>query len=312
MAVEILPAVGARAVIEALDRAVRADSGHEALGEAVWIDLEQPGTDSAGFFAAVEGMTAGYVHVARADNLAGRGPSHWTLGVAVDPRHTSTSPTPGKEVLAALLRTAGAHVAAHGGGVLTCWRFAPDEQEDRAWRAAGFRADRELFQLRVALPLHQTAEWPAGINVRTFEPGDEDAWLAVNNAAFAGHAEQGGWTPETLARRMAEDWFDPSLFVLAIDDGEIAGFNWCKLHPATGTDPVLGEIFVIGVDPHRGRRGIGRPLAIAGLDLLALRGAGTGMLFVAGDNGKALSLYRSLGFELHRVDRAYEKTVKPR
>jgi ribosomal protein S18 acetylase RimI-like enzyme len=33
------------------------------------------------------------------------------------------------------------------------------------------------------------------------------------------------------------------------------------------------------------------------------------MLFVASDNARAVSLYRSLGFREQRVDRAYERDV---
>ena len=44
--------------------------------------------------------------------------------------------------------------------------------------AAGFAPARELYEMRVPLPLAETPEWPAGIEVRDFEPGRDDAaWL---------------------------------------------------------------------------------------------------------------------------------------
>jgi mycothiol synthase len=133
----------------------------------------------------------------------------------------------------------------------------------------------------------------------------------VNNRAFAGHAEQGGWTAATLARRMEEPWFDPGLFLLAIDDAGVVGFNWLKVHEAQGRDPRLGEIYVIGIDPRAQGSGLGRALAVTGLAAVHERGISTGMLFCAADNAPALALYRSLGFSVHRTDRAYECDVAP-
>ena len=61
---------------------------------------------------------------------------------------------------------------------------------------------------------------PAGVTIRTFRPGqDEAAWLAVNAAAFANHPEQGAVTAADLAERMAEPWFDPDGFFVAERDG---------------------------------------------------------------------------------------------
>ena len=73
-----------------------------------------------------------------------------------------------------------------------------------------------------------------------------------------------------------------------------------------------GQIFVIGVDPRMQGTGLGRALALAGLDLVHQRGIDTGMLFCAADNAPALKLYRSLGFTVHRLDRAYERDVQAR
>jgi mycothiol synthase len=164
--------------------------------------------------------------------------------------------------------------------------------------------------MRVPLPLGLEPTWPPGVAVRPFEIGrDEAAWLEVNNRAFAGHAEQGGWTEETLARRIAEPWFDPSLFLLAFDDAGLAGFNWLKIHEARDRDPRLGEIYVVGVEPRAQGSGLGRALAIGGLNGVTERGIDTGMLFSAADNETALKLYESLGFTVHRIDRAYEREV---
>jgi mycothiol synthase len=116
----------------------------------------------------------------------------------------------------------------------------------------------------------------------------------------------------TLERRMAEPWFDPTLFLLAEDADGLAGFDWLKVHEPDGRDPRIGEIFVIGVDPGHQGLGLGRALAVEGLARVAGRDITTGMLFVAAENAPALALYRALGFSVHRTDRAYARTVGAR
>jgi mycothiol synthase len=94
-----------------------------------------------------------------------------------------------------------------------------------------------------------------------------------------------------------------------VDTDGLAGFCWTKVHPPTSTDPELGEIFVVGVDPSRQGSGLGRALVVGGLAWLAERGVRTGMLFVDAANEEAVGLYASLGFTTARVDRAYERMV---
>jgi mycothiol synthase len=289
-----------RSAIKALDDALHEATGHPALGDAVWRDLACPGPDTLGLLARADADA--YLHVARSDTFA---PRHWVLGLAA-----ASAATPD---VARLLDAAVAHIAAHGGGDAVVWRFDPEPADDAAFAANGFVAQRDLYQMRVPLPLDQTARFADGIEVRTFEPGrDEDAWLVVNNAAFGNHPEQGGWVRSTLERRMAEPWFDPSLFLLAVDRAGLAGYNWLKVHEPDGRDPRIGEIFVIGIDPGHQGLGLGRALAVEGLGRVAARGITTGMLFVAAENAGALALYRSLGFTVHRTDRAYGRTIAAR
>jgi mycothiol synthase len=282
-----------------LDRAAEQETGSPALGEAVWRDLARPDADSGGFFVD----ETAYAHVARSDNFS---PRHWALGVAVDPARAQ----PGARH--AVLDAALTHVAARGGGRVVLWVLGATAADDTELAAVGLAPARDLYEMRVALPIAETAKLPSGYEVRTFEPGrDERAWLEVNNRAFANHAEQGGWIETTLARRMADDWFDPTLFFLAFDAEGLAGFNWIKMHDAHGRDPGLGEIFVIGVDPRAQGTGLGRALALIGLDAAHQRGVDTGSLFVAAENAGAKRLYESLGFSIHRTDRAYERELAP-
>lgn len=182
----------------------------------------------------------------------------------------------------------------------------------------GYVSARELWQmrrsLRAALP---TVELPAGYRLRSFGPGvDDEAWVAVNAAAFADHPEQGGWTLEDLHHRMAEGWFDPCGFLLLdAPDGELAGFHWTKVHggpaahdlpaadptSAHGHDPI-GEVYVVGVAPDHQGRGLGRALTVAGLRHLRAAGLSQAMLYVDAGNAAAVRTYSRLGFSRWDVD----------
>jgi mycothiol synthase len=163
----------------------------------------------------------------------------------------------------------------------------------------GFRPTRSLQQMRCRLPLDVDT-----LETRAFEPGTDDAALiAVNNRAFLGHPDQGGWTTETLVARMNEPWFDPQGVRIFESEGRIAGFCLTKIHER----PALGEIYAIGIDPDFHGRGLGAPMTAAGLEWLAERGLEVGMLYVETDNVPAVRTYERLGFETVRVDRAWAR-----
>jgi mycothiol synthase len=129
----------------------------------------------------------------------------------------------------------------------------------------------------------------------------------VNNRAFASHPEQGSWTLAQLHERLAADWVDLEGFLVVDDpDGDgLVGFCWTKIH-STRT-PVLGEIYVIGVDPSHHGGGLGRALTVAGLSSMAARGVHVGMLYTDDTNEAAVTLYGRLGFTIDHVDRSYRR-----
>jgi mycothiol synthase len=177
---------------------------------------------------------------------------------------------------------------------------------------AGFRRTRVLWQMRRSLrDAVDEPRLPPGVSLRSFVPGqDEDDWLMVNARAFAGHPEQGKWTRADLAHREAASWFDPDGFLLAERGGHLAGFHWTKIHKpaadqADNTDGLVGEVYVIGVDPAEQGTGLGRALTLAGLRYLQDREMPAVMLYVDGENAAAIRLYASLGFAHSATDVMY-------
>ncbi|QII07634.1 mycothiol synthase [Rhodococcoides fascians A25f] len=173
---------------------------------------------------------------------------------------------------------------------------------------------RELLQMRraSASPDLPDVVVSDGITLRTYRGHQDDAeLLRVNNAAFSWHPEQGGWTDRDIAARRDEPWFDPAGLFLAFEEGSdhLLGFHWTKVHSAEGTEPAIGEVYVVGIDPQSQGRGLGRVLTLAGLHYLRSRELGQIMLYVEADNTAAVHTYTKLGFTNYHVDAAYARTV---
>jgi mycothiol synthase len=286
--------------VRALADAVETATGIVPLGDDAWTGMHAMAGRDRG---VLDESGDAYAHLARHHD------DEWSVELVALPGTTAD--------LDALLAESLEVVAAEGGGHVTYWVHGTeaDPHADARASGAGFVAERDLLQMRVPLPLADPPRWPDGTTVRTFRVGeDEAAWVPVNNRAFAGHPEQGAWTVEMLRAREREEWFDAEGFVLAFDDDGLAGFCWTKVHPAQPPrEPdALGEIYVIGADPSRHGRGLGRALTTAGLASLAERGITVGMLYVDADNDAAVGLYRALGFVTHRTDRAYGRDVEAR
>ena len=301
-------------VIALIGRAAAVD-GHAAVNEAGQLALRSPGRDhTAG---------AGSRHVLARDRRTGEligyaqaigAESGRVAALIVDPEYRRQG------VGSTLWRQLVAEPAT---GPLRVWAKV-DSAAARALAATlGLRPVRTLQVL--ARPLSgdlPPAAPPAGITIRTFRPGvDEDGWLAVNARAFAFHPEQGSLTRTDLEQRMAEPWFDPAGFFLAVrddpadgagtdgagTDGAIVGFHWTKRETGSET----GEVYVIGVDPAAGVRGLGTPLLGVGLRHLREVGASEVDLYVEADNERALALYHRYGFSLVSADVMYAAPSPP-
>ncbi|OBK69503.1 mycothiol synthase [Mycobacterium colombiense] len=194
------------------------------------------------------------------------------------------------------------------------WAHGTLESARATASALGLAPVRELMQMRRSLrDLPETVPSVPGVKIRTYAGTADDAeLLRVNNAAFAHHPEQGGWTDVELAERRSEPWFDPAGLFLAFADsgsdqaGTLLGFHWTKVHLDR---PGLGEVYVVGVDPSAQGRGLGQVLTGVGIDwlgrVLADAPDPTVMLYVESDNVAAVRTYQRLGFSTYSVDTAY-------
>jgi mycothiol synthase len=239
--------------------------------------------------------------------LTGDPDSGWSFEYPAVP--PSLSRSEGDRLAGQAVASAMSEVADRGGGPVTLWVPRPDDERAAVAAGVGLHPGRVLYEMRRPLPVDEAArKGVAPLETRAFRPGvDEEAWLGVNNRAFAWHPEQGGWDLAMLEAHEAEDWFDADGFRVHETDGQLDGFCWTQVH--ADTDPVLGEIYVIAADPAAAGGGFGRRLVLAGLDHLAAAGIGTGMLYTDADNIRAVKLYVDMGFTVHSLLQAFTGTA---
>ena len=280
--------------VEALATQAGEHDGFAPLNEHALLHLRHPDPDASWhLLGRADGTLAGYAHL----DVSTRGPVQAECVVAPEYRRAGWG--------RALVTTALELTAPRP---LQLWSHGDSAAAARLATSLGFTRVRELWQMR--RPLHtELPELPdvAGVRIRTFRPGTDDAaWLALNARAFVEHPEQGAMTQHDLDRRMSEPWFDPVGFFIAARDGRLVGFHWTKVHgdPDGGHAPV-GEVYVVGVDPDARGDGLGRLLMLTGLHHLRNRGLDCVLLYVESDNTAAVAVYSRLGFQLVATDVLY-------
>ncbi|HHU38915.1 MAG TPA: mycothiol synthase [Propionibacterium sp.] len=185
------------------------------------------------------------------------------------------------------------------------WAFGDLHGAQRFAASAGMVPGRGLHIMERTLEETAPRDTPEGITLRPFTDADAEAFLAVNAAAFADHPEQGHFSADDLAIRQGEPWWDPEGLILAEDAEGVVGFHWTKRH-----DDRTGEVYVLGVHPRGGGRGLGGVLLDAGLAHLAAGGNTRVILYVDAGNTPAVALYERSGFRIVHTDTLYRPAAE--
>lgn len=239
------------------------------------------------------GVTTGFVDTARAQPYVG---IHSFSGV-----HPAFV---GQGIGAALLRFAQtwARQQHPSGSVrIIAWINPRNERARRLLTRAGFVSDQHsVVEMKVKLtqepaPVH----WPAGISVRPFRPGQDDALVksAIEEAFDRPFTH---W--DQVYTNRAD--FDPTFWHLAWDGAQLAGVLIGVPNPA------LGWVDQLGVRPAWRKRGIGQALLQHAIRDFYRRGLRVVALSVALNNQHgALRLYERAGMQVgSQIDR-YSKPI---
>jgi mycothiol synthase len=255
--------------VAALLDAIERRTGDEALTESQRERLEAGEHVRHALRRDAAGVLTGYAVIAIEETVAAE-PAYGTFdfGLAHLLENEQTQVT-------LLLRTVEREVESHLG--------------ERGWRPL-----RTLHRLRRGLPAPPP---PAShVTVRPFVPGlDDEAWVELNNEAFAHHPSQGDMTVARLRARFKESWFDPAGFRMYFDGERLVASCWTKVHRTSEGD--VGEIYVVAVAPSAQGQGLGRYAVLEGLAHLSAGGATEAELYVEETNRPAYALYEALGFE---------------
>jgi mycothiol synthase len=197
------------------------------------------------------------------------------------------------------------------GGRLKAFAHEHDTVLAALLRARGYRVVRHSFRMEADLAEEPVAPgWPEGIAVRTFRPGEDDQRVyEVQEETFADQADHEPLTYEEWRHWNFRESFDPTLWFLAEEEGELAGIllGWGE----RGGDTTLGWVSVLGVRRPWRRRGLGRALLLHAFRELRARGKARTGLGVDGSNPTgAVRLYEQAGMRVVRRYDHWEKTTQ--
>jgi GNAT superfamily N-acetyltransferase len=190
---------------------------------------------------------------------------------------------------------------------LHCYIAQNDEQGALSLQRHGFKEIRRSWHMEIEMnEAPGEPEWPAGISVRTFRPGDERVVFDTDEEAFQDHW---GHMPGNFERwkhwTVERETFDPTLWFLAYEGDHIAGVSLCTYRDELGWVDTLAVL-----RPWR-RAGLGKALMQHSFGEFYRRGTRTVGLGVDAQNlSGATRLYEKVGMHVVRVYINYEKELR--
>jgi mycothiol synthase len=186
---------------------------------------------------------------------------------------------------------------AAAGAKLKIWSPEGNTQWRALVESRGYAFDRYSFRMWIDLSDDPPApEWPEGISVGIFRrETDERRVYETHQEAFSEERDFAADPFDDWTQWSYREPFDPGVWFLAEDGGELAGIALCR--PERGGDESVGWINILGVrKPWRGR-GLGRALLLHAFHELHRKGKRRVGLGVDGDNATAIRLYERAGMQ---------------
>jgi mycothiol synthase len=292
-------------------QALTAASDLEEFGEAEGYSIEEiedewaaidPDHD-AWLVIAPDGAIAGYAYL--------RDRQHVRLDVEgyVHPDHYGNGI--GTTLIALSEERAEAHLPlapADARVVLHNWISGSNPDASALLERKGYAPVRYFLRMETDLDerVHPT-EWPDGISVRTSEASDADArtFYSISEEAMSDHWGHVPVAFEDWKRRRMGGTFDPSLWFLASEGTEAAGFALCSVAGE------IGWLDTLGVRRHWRRRGLGMALLRHAMSEFHGRGLKRMALGVDTDNPTgATRLYERAGMHVAQQHVTFGKELR--
>jgi mycothiol synthase len=288
------------AMLEVLNAAGRAVYGEDEFSaEELRTWLSSPKVDLQRDIRVVEadGRLVGYGDV----DPIGADPVRWWCSIKVHSDATAPDVVIGELVGWAEERA--------GSGILRVWTPSAIAGVGPAFGRLGLRPCRHSYRMAIEFDGEpEPAVWPGGISVRPFRSGEgravydafREAWRDTWEPEEEPYEEWAHWTVE-------REGFDPSLWFLAVEGDDIAGFSLCK---PSETRPDTGIVNLLGVRRPWRRRGLGEALLRHSFAEFQRRGFPRVILGVDAESPTgAPRLYERAGMHVVRRIDFYEKEL---